>query len=107
MDKPIPFEVLDGDTFRANGTTYRLSGVDAPEIAHGEAAGQAYSLESANKLAELLATGNVKISEQSRDDHGRVVAKVTAGDLDINQEMVRTGRSEEHTSELQSHHDLV
>src|SRR5574343_1449203 len=91
MDKPIPFEVLDGHTFRANGTTYRLSGVDAPEIAHGEAAGQAYSLESANKLAELLATGNVKTSEQSRDDHGRVVAKVTAGDLDINQEMVRTG----------------
>lgn len=91
MDKPIPFEVLDGDTFRANGTTYRLAGVDAPEIAHGETAGQAYSLESANKLAELLATGNIKITPQSRDENGRVIASVTAGDLDVSQELVRTG----------------
>lgn len=98
MDKPIPFIVKDGDTFSHGGTEYRMAGYDAPEIAHPArddklaTEGQPYSLESANKLAELLARGDVKITPQGAPDaHGRVIANVTAGDVNVNEEMVRAG----------------
>lgn len=83
--------VADGDTFTLltgnnKQVKVRIYGIDAPE------SGQAYSEKSRLFLAELLTHGSVTITEQSTDQYGRTIAKVTTKNTpDVGLEMIKAG----------------
>ena len=84
----------DGDSFRIGETRFRLSGIDAPEFDQtcsrgGEqwACGQVAS----EQLAKLITGRDVKCVSQGTDTFGRVLAKCTAGGIDVNRAMVAAG----------------
>lgn len=58
-------EVIDGDTFRRGGKSFRIAGIDAPELS------QPYGLE-ARKMLKLLLPG-AKCSPTGEKSHGRTV----------------------------------
>jgi endonuclease YncB( thermonuclease family) len=83
-------DVIDGDsivvaTSRHGQVEVRLAEIDAPE--HG----QPYGLESRQRLSALVGNAHVDLTLQTLDEHGRTVARVRAGDLDVCAEMVRAG----------------
>lgn len=63
----------------------RLAEVDAPE------AGQAYGLEAQHALSGFIFGKDVSLAVKGRDRHGRTLARVHAGDTDVNAEMIRAG----------------
>ncbi len=82
--------VLDGDTVlvaRASGQSIkvRLAGIDAPERA------QEYGAASSKSLQEMVLNKQVQVSSKAVDDHGRLVAEVSASGLNVNREQVRRG----------------
>jgi micrococcal nuclease len=91
-------QVVDGDTIRvrmADGSEekVRYIGIDAPEIAHSDAAGEYLGDEATAHNAELLASGPLRLETdvEERDDFGRLLAYVWAGEVFINQRMVADG----------------
>jgi len=84
--------VVDGDTLvleSASGAplTVRVQGIDAPEICqpHGPQAKQA--------LEEMVLKQPVRVFASGRDDHGRTLAKLMKGELDVGDRMVRDGHA--------------
>jgi endonuclease YncB( thermonuclease family) len=81
--------VADGDTLdvKAGGRTYtiRLDGIDAPE------GGQAFSQQARQHLRVLAFSQQATVAVQTTDRYGRLVARVTAGGLDLGEEMLRAG----------------
>ena len=83
--------VFDGDTFllapAAGGRKIkvRLFGIDAPEST------QPYGAEATRKLRQLLASRTLRIQPVNRDQYGRLVAIVFAGDADAGLELLRCG----------------
>lgn len=82
--------VLDGDTVlvaRGSGQAIkvRLAGIDAPEKA------QEYGLASRDALRGLVLRKRVRITSKAVDDYGRLVAEISVGGLNVNQELVRRG----------------
>jgi protein involved in polysaccharide export with SLBB domain len=93
--------IYDGDTFRgADGTDYRLAGINAPEVAHpehGKPDGEPGGDESTDALREFIGDRNVTAlidRANPRDRYGRTVAIVIAGAIDVNLEQVRRGHAE-------------
>ena len=62
--------VIDGDTFMAENTYYRIAEIDAPEL------NQLYGEESADFLRTLIQGREVRIHFQSRDIYFRKIVKV-------------------------------
>jgi len=88
--------VIDGDTVTLTtreGTKLRvrLYGIDAPEVRHGEMAGQPYGKEARAALAALALGRSVTVEIVDIDAHKRMVGIVHRSGVDINLEMVRTG----------------
>ncbi|MCS7238595.1 MAG: thermonuclease family protein [Thermoguttaceae bacterium] len=89
-------EVVDGDTLRLiNGARIRLIGVDAPEMAgsHGRPEPGA---EAATQFVRQLvdsAGGQVRLEFDRilKDQYGRFLAYVYAGDIFVNEELLRQG----------------
>ena len=89
--------IVDGDTLDVAGVRYRLHGIDAPE------AGQKCDRPNGKKwrcgrqamdaLADLAAGGSVKCDSRGRDDFDRVLAVCTAGNVELNDAMVRRGHA--------------
>jgi endonuclease YncB( thermonuclease family) len=84
--------VFDGDTLlvvdaAGDPVTVRLSGVDAPEMCqpHGPAARQA--------LEEMVLNRQVVALPKGQDDHGRTLAKLKRGSLDVGDRLVRDGHA--------------
>lgn len=82
--------VLDGDTItvldRGNSQhRIRFAGIDAPEK------GQAFGQAAKKRLSDLVFGRDVRIEVQDQDRYGRTIGRVWAGDLDINQDMIRSG----------------
>jgi endonuclease YncB( thermonuclease family) len=82
--------VHDGDSLALRGghgrrIEVRLAGIDSPE--HGQPWGD----ESRAALEELVAGKRVRLERQDTDRYGRTVARVFAGELDVNEELVRRG----------------
>lgn len=74
--------VIDGDGFELNGITYRLWGIDAPELAQTcEEDDKAYPCGAFARLVlENLIAGDVpQCAPVERDRYGRTVARCTAG----------------------------
>jgi endonuclease YncB( thermonuclease family) len=93
--------VLDGDTLRIAGVSYRLHGIDAPEKSqicqrdgHDWLCGQ----EAAAFLRRLIRGRAVTCQEKDRDRYGRVVAVCFAGGRDLNRAMVRAGLAWAYTA---------
>jgi endonuclease YncB( thermonuclease family) len=83
--------VADGDTLtvqvegRSAPVHIRLFGIDTPE------GGQPYGAEARAALSELVAGRTLRLEERDVDAYGRIVARVFAGDTDVNAELVREG----------------
>ena len=74
--------VADGDTItvldqQKNTYKIRLQGIDAPEKK------QAFGEKSKQSLHDLVHSKQVRIEYDKEDKYGRIVGKVTLGDLDI------------------------
>jgi len=81
--------VHDGDTVsvRRDGETVRvrLACIDAPER------GQAFASRARRELAALVLERPVRLEVVDRDRYGRLVARVLAGEDDVNLAMVARG----------------
>ncbi len=82
--------IADGDTFSCVDATgehirVRLAEIDSPELK------QPYGSQARQALASQVFGKTVTLTVKGRDDRGRTLARVKAGDRDINSELVRTG----------------
>ena len=83
---------VDGNTIRMEGTTYRLWGIDAPELdqrcyPQGWRAG----IVAARALATLIGRWPVTCEPRGQDGYGRTVALCRAGGRDLGAAMVVSG----------------
>lgn len=78
-------QVLDGDTFEANGKRYRIAEIDAPEKS------QTFGNESKLYLQSLIKNKPIKIIPVTTDKYGRQIVKVFVGENYIAEEMVKNG----------------
>jgi len=89
--------VTDGDTFSDQGVTYRLEGIDAPELAQvcGTAQTRQWKCGEQAKeyLARLMRAGEVRCSRHGTDAYGRVIATCSAGGVDLGAQMVASGHA--------------
>jgi endonuclease YncB( thermonuclease family) len=82
--------VVDGDTLKLNGKTFRLHGIDAPELSQtceGWLAGE----YAAAVLRGMLEKRFVVCIPKTTDRYGRTVAVCLADGMDVGAEMVRQG----------------
>jgi endonuclease YncB( thermonuclease family) len=82
--------VPDGDTILVRDANrrrieVRLQGIDAPEK------GQRYGTISKSHLTELIYQKQVEVDWNKHDHYGRLVARVYAGDIDVNLTQVEAG----------------
>lgn len=82
--------VIDGDTIALNGTTYRLHGIDAPELKQ-ECDGWMAGQYAAAVLRGLVDKRIVVCIPRTTDRFGRTVAICLADGVDVGAEMVRQG----------------
>jgi endonuclease YncB( thermonuclease family) len=87
---------VDGDTLHAGSLRIRLIGIDAPEKAQTcrDARGQAYAcgVAAAERLAALVAAGNVACAAQGHDRYGRTLAVCSTAEVDdVGRALVREG----------------
>jgi endonuclease YncB( thermonuclease family) len=83
-------QIVDGDTLKLNGTTYRINGIDAPE--HGQMCGDwACGKAATAKLAELTKGQQVRCDPVTIGRYGRTVATCYAGQTDLGAAMVQAG----------------
>ena len=99
-----PFQVthvIDGDTIiLENGETVRLIGVDAPESNHPEVPVQRFQKESTEFLQRMVEGLKCTLDyepQDVRDQFGRLLAYIYAGDLFVNAEMIRRGYAYAYT----------
>ena len=87
-------EVIDGDTIRQDGITYRINGIDAPEVDQrcliGSKKWQCGRTATA-AMAALVENKRVVCEAHTNDGRGREVATCRVDGRDIGQEMIRQG----------------
>lgn len=83
--------IIDGDTLKLDGVTYRLWGIDAPETSQQCADGWPAGIEAKRTLTELIKAGPVACGERSRDRYGRAIGLCLAGGIDVQAAMVKSG----------------
>ena len=82
--------ISDGDTFTLltsdkQQVKIRLAEIDAPESA------QPYGNRSKQTLSGLIFSKDVRVAVQTIDRYGRTVGRPYVGDLDVCEEMIRSG----------------
>jgi endonuclease YncB( thermonuclease family) len=83
--------VVDGDTIKMAGTTYRLWGIDAPETHQTGADGWTAGRIATEYLVNLMHGHTVICEPRTKDRYGRTVALCRAAGVDIEAEIVRNG----------------
>ena len=82
--------VVDGDTIKLNGTTWRLWGIDAPEgnqwCGHYPAGARATQM-----LEQLMRGKSIDCEERGTDQYGRIIGLCRANGDDLGATMVRLG----------------
>lgn len=70
--------------------------MDTPELASKSRPAEPLAEEAARRNEEILATGDVtlEMDVQERDDHGRLLAYVWAGDTLVSEQLIREGLAE-------------
>jgi endonuclease YncB( thermonuclease family) len=73
--------VYDGDTFRMNGVSYRLAGIDAPEIGHRAKCPREQLLahKARNSLRRMMAKPYT-LEEGKKEKYGRTLVVVRLAD---------------------------
>jgi len=89
-------DVIDGDSLRVSGVRIRLVGIDAPEgrqMCERDGVRQRCGDQARDHLRQLIkrAGGAVSCQITRADQHGRGLASCTAGDVALNERMVRDG----------------
>jgi endonuclease YncB( thermonuclease family) len=79
--------IVDGDTLKLNGTTYRLWGIDAPESKQWCGDYPAGSLATGT-LKKLIEGKTVACEARAADRYGRTVALCRADGEDLGKAMV-------------------
>jgi endonuclease YncB( thermonuclease family) len=81
---------IDGDTVKINGTTFRMHGIDAPELSQtcGDWIAGQYA---AAVLRGMLDKRFVLCIPKTTDRYGRTVGVCYADGMDVGAEMVRQG----------------
>ena len=90
--RPAQAVAIDGNTIKMDGATYRLWGIDAPELdqrcyPQGWRAG----IEAVRALAAMIERRPVTCEARFRDGYGRTVALCRAGGRDLGAAMVVSG----------------
>ncbi len=83
--------VVDGDTIKLDGTTYRIHGIDSPESKQTCPDGYPAGAEATAYLRALIRDRHVTCEPRVRDRYGRTVALCRADGFDLGREMVREG----------------
>jgi endonuclease YncB( thermonuclease family) len=83
--------VTDGDTLKQAGITYRLWGIDAPELAQTCPDGWPAGSLTTTRLQALTAGRSIVCQEKDRDRYGRIVAICRASGEDLGAILVREG----------------
>lgn len=87
--------VIDGDSLVVDGQEVRLTGIDAPEYRQTcqDKNGNAWPCgkEAAGTLRRLIGTTPVVCTGGTFDIYDRLLARCTAGTVNLNREMVRLG----------------
>jgi endonuclease YncB( thermonuclease family) len=84
--------VVDGDTIKLNGTTWRLWGIDAPESRQwcGRYPAGARATEM---LDQLMRAKSINCEERGIDQYGRTIGLCRANGDDLGATMVRLGQA--------------
>jgi endonuclease YncB( thermonuclease family) len=85
--------VVDGDTLRVDGVTYRLWGIDAPESDQPCADGWPAGQTATEHLRALIGDHHVTCEPRTLDRYGRTVAICRAGGRDLGADMVADGHA--------------
>src|SRR5660398_87818 len=95
--------VADGDTITvrtAGGAKEKIRyiGMDAPEMAGDGEPAEPFALEAAAFNRGLVTGRDLRLKRgvEKRDDYGRLLGYIYAGDIFVNREMVRTGYARAH-----------
>lgn len=86
--------VIDGDTIEVGNETFRLEGIDAPEMKQTcvDSAGKEFPCgRRAKAILSGLITQPVSCRKSGEDKYGRSLGYCTASDVDLNREMVAQG----------------
>jgi micrococcal nuclease len=95
QDNPVligtVFKITDGDTIKVQLTSgpinVRFDSIDAPE------SNQPHGAQAKAALAKLLDGQRVQLDVVTQDRYERVVAVVSVGDLNVNEQMVKSGHA--------------
>jgi endonuclease YncB( thermonuclease family) len=103
-------EVIDGDTLTIGVVAIRLEGIDAPELGQRCAlpAGGTWGCDeaAADRLVELTTGREVDCEPLERDPYGRIVAKCTAGGVDLSAALAKEGLAWSFTRYSTTYADL-
>src|SRR3954452_7744490 len=83
--------VVDGDTIKLNGTTYRIWGIDAAESKQACADGWMAGREGTAAMLELIKGRTIMCDGKATDRYGRTVALCRADGRDLGAAMVSAG----------------
>ena len=90
-------QVIDGDTLVIDDLTYRIEGIDAPELGQtcGTAQTKRWKCGAAAKdyLSQLVATRAVTCDALGTDGYDRIIARCSVRGQDIGAQMVLTGNA--------------
>ena len=83
--------VVDGDTIKVDGTTYRIWGIDAAETKQACADGWMAGQEASKAMLELVTGRKITCEPRVTDRYGRTVALCRADGVDLGASMVSAG----------------
>ena len=85
--------VVDGDTLKVDGVTYRLWGIDAPELEQPCADGWPAGRAATEHLRALIGERHVTCKPRTLDRYGRTVAVCHVDGRDLGADMVTDGHA--------------
>jgi endonuclease YncB( thermonuclease family) len=85
--------VVDGDTIKLNGTTYRIWGIDAAETKQACADGWMAGQEASKAMLEWSPAANITCEARVTDRYVSMVALCRADGRGVRASMVRAGRA--------------
>jgi endonuclease YncB( thermonuclease family) len=91
---PLPASAqtaTDGDTLKLDGTTWRLWGIDAPELSQVCLDGWHAGIKSARALESRMLGKRIECEFRGKDRYGRSIGLCRADGRDLGADMVEAG----------------